>query len=134
MRTVICYGKLTAGLDSRRSTIIDGPGFYKANEMMIELKKTDKYISVSSRSEKFDKIINALINMVIHYWYSLTQFQREVVRLYQREKNQTKVAKLLNRTQQQIQNTLTKCKWEMINDAEESISELFQIIDHPINR
>ena len=38
-RSALVYGKLSAGLKTKRSTIIDGPAFYRVNEEMIQLKK-----------------------------------------------------------------------------------------------
>lgn len=37
IRSVIIYDELKAGLEKRRSTVIDGPAFYRGNHMMVEL-------------------------------------------------------------------------------------------------
>lgn len=61
MRTVVLNNKLTAGLESRRSTVIDGPAFYEANDLMSEIKKRNMYFSIRTGVEDLDKIIEFFI-------------------------------------------------------------------------
>lgn len=129
LRSVIVYDELTAGLDTRRSTVIDGPAFYRGNRMMIKLKKTQKTFALRSRHKELDEATEALVNFLLWRWNNLTKLQRQIVQLYQQERNQSRVAKMLNRKQQQVQNTLEACKWQIIDDAENAVRYLFQFID-----
>ena len=128
-RTVVYYDELTAGLDTHRSTIIDGPAFRNGNEKMLGLKKTQRYFALFTGLSDFDAAIEALINFLLWRWNDLTELQRQIVARYQRLQNQQKVAAQLGRTQQQIQDTLTRCKWEIIDYAEKATRELLVRID-----
>lgn len=129
-RSVLVYGDLTAGLDSRRSSVIDGPAFYRANEIMQALKKTQKTFALATGQEKLDGPTGALVNLLQWRWNQMTDLQRRIVRLYKQEKNQSRVGDKLGRTQQQISHALNATKWELIDTAEAAIRQLFQLIDH----
>jgi hypothetical protein len=129
-RSVIIFDKLDAGIPSKRSTVMDGPAFYRADQTMKQLKKTQKMCALRSGEAELDMAAEALINFLLWRWSDLTPLQRRIVRLYQREGNQSQVAEILDRTQQQIQNTLDVCKWEIIDEAEKAVRSLLQIIDH----
>jgi hypothetical protein len=118
VRSVVVFGKLSAGLETRRSTIIDGPAFYRADESMRRLKKTAQWVSFSTRHVELDRIIETLINLILMKWYSFTPLQRTIIRAYQKDRNQIKVANRLHKKQQQIQNTLMKCGWEILDQSE----------------
>jgi len=49
-RLVFCFGELTAGLEARRSTIIDGSVFYRARQMMLQLKRTTRFVALELRA------------------------------------------------------------------------------------
>ena len=129
-RSVVVFDELDAGVRSRRSTVIDGPAFRRADQMMKRLKKTQKRFSLSSGEKELDGAAEALVNFLLWRWASLTVLQRQIIRLYQQEQKQSRVAEILNRKQQQIQNTLDVCKWQIIDEAEKAVRGLFQVIDH----
>jgi SatD family (SatD) len=129
IRSVAVFDRLSAGLNTRRSTIIDGPAFYTADKLMRRLKKTDKHVLFSTGQNDQDIIVESLMNLTLMKWYDLTGLQRTIIRLYQEERNQTKVAELLHKKQQQIQNTLSQCKWEILDQSEALIHNLCRKID-----
>ena len=96
---------------------------------MLTIKKLNKYFAISSYRKDCDTTLESFFNLYLKDWYQLSELQKKIIRLYQKEVNQVEVAKILERTQQQIQNTLMKCKWAIINDAEFAISEYFQNLD-----
>ncbi len=96
-RSVIVYDELTAGLGTKRSTIIDGRAFSRGNEIMMKLKKTQKTFALATGSKELDEVAGALVNLLLWRWNALTGLQRRIVRTYQQERNQTKVANILNR-------------------------------------
>jgi hypothetical protein len=124
VRSVVVFGELSAGLETRRSTIIDGPAFYRADESMRRLKKTALWVSFSTRHGELDRVIEILINLILMKWYSFTHLQRTIIRAYQKDRNQIRVANRLHKKQQQIQNTLTKCGWEIFDQSESLIRSL----------
>jgi hypothetical protein len=128
-RSVVVFDELDAGVHTRRSTVIDGPAFHRADQMMKRLKKTQKRFALSSGEKELDAAAEALVNFLLWRWTSLTTLQRKIVRLYQQGQKQSKVAEILNRKQQQIQNTLDVCKWQIIDEAEKALRRLLQVID-----
>ncbi len=128
-RSVLIYDDLTAGLDTRRSAVIDGPGFYQAHERMSQLKKSKKTFSLLSGQSELDEAAEVLVNLLQWRWNEMTKLQRRIVRLYQEEKNQQKVAELLGKSQQQISHSLIATKWELINSSEGAIRHLLELID-----
>jgi hypothetical protein len=134
IRSVIAYDELKAGLETKRSTVIDGPAFYRGNRMMLELKKTQRTFALDTQQEKMDEAIDSLMNLLLWQWNNFSDLQQKIIRLYQQEKNQWKVAKMIDRTQQQVHKTLTSCKWEIIDNAEKTIMDMFRFIDEANSR
>ncbi len=128
VRAVLVLDRLSAGLETRRSTIIDGPAFYRADQVMEELKKTQKRFALAGAGDLLDEATAALMNFLLWRWQDLTELQRKIVRLYQQEKNQTRVADLLGRKQQQVQSSLDACRWEIIDGAEAAVRKLFRAV------
>jgi len=129
IRTVIVYDELNAGLKSHRSSVIDGPAFYKANKLMQNLKKTQKTFTLKTSGNDRDRMIESLINLLLWQWDNFTDKQKRIIRLYQKYRNQKKVAEKIQRTQQQVQSTLETCRWELVNNAESTLREMFKSID-----
>jgi hypothetical protein len=128
-RSVLVYDELTAGLETRRSSVIDGPAFYKAQDKMAALKRTRNTFSLASGQAEFDEAAEVLVNLLQWRWNEMTELQRQIVRNYQDVRNQQKVAELLGRSQQQISHTLIATKWELINSSEGAIRHMLQLID-----
>lgn len=127
-RMVLCYGALTAGLETHRSTIIDGSAFYQARQMMQQLKHTQRFMSISTRAGHVDPVLQSMMNTLLWQWNSFTALQQQVVSLYLLHRNQKTVAEQLGRSQQQIQNTLRCCGWEIIEEAERQVKHLLMIL------
>ncbi|MDY7094789.1 MAG: SatD family protein [Acidobacteriota bacterium] len=128
-RSVLVYDDLTAGLETRRSSVIDGPAFYKAQDKMSALKRTRNTFSLASGQAEFDEAAEVLVNLLQWRWNEMTELQRQIVRNYQDVRNQQKVAEMLGRSQQQISHTLIATKWELINSSEGAIRHMLQLID-----
>jgi hypothetical protein len=128
-RSVLVYDELTAGLETRRSSIIDGPAFYRSHEKLANLKKTKKTFALSSGQAELDEAAEVLVNLLQWRWNEMTDLQRQIVRHYQQEKNQLRVAELLGRSQQQISHSLIATKWELISSSEGAIRHLLELID-----
>ena len=128
-RSALVYDELTAGLETRRAGVIDGPAFYRARELMGQLKKSKKTFCLGTDQPEQDEAAEVLVNLLQWRWNEMTDLQRQIVRLYQYEKNQLRVAELLNRSQQQISHSLIATKWELINSSEGAIRHLLELID-----
>lgn len=125
-RVVIVYGTLTTGLASRRSTEIDGPAFYAADETMRQLKKTLQRFRLSTGQQMYDEAITSLVNLLIIQRERMTKFQRRVYSLYDEGKSQRALARLLKRTQQQVSQALRAAHYDVQKDSELSIRLLIR--------
>jgi len=128
-RSVLVFDELTAGLDTRRSSVIDGPAFYRADDMMRALKKTQRTFALCSGDEELDGPTEALVNLLQWRWAEMTDLQRRIVRLYQQERNQSRVGQKLGRSQQQISYALNATKWELVDAAESAVRHLFRLLE-----
>ena len=134
IRTVIVFDELNAGLDSKRSSVIDGPAFHSGNSLMLDVKKMQKTFALKTGEKDWDSAIESLMNMLLWQWDNFTVLQKKIIRLYQKEKNQRRVAEKIKRTQQQVQTTLETCKWELIDSAELTLRDMFRIVDMNIKK
>ena len=126
LRYVIRRGELTAGLESGRSTVIDGPAFWRAGEAMEELKKTELPILIEWPNETAAALATSLFAFRILHTRGLTELQRKILRLYRELRNQTRVAERIGRTQQQVQKTLVACHQELMDHSERSLREVLR--------
>jgi len=128
-RAVMEYNVLSAGLDTKRSAIIDGPAFYNANKTLLGIKNTQKYFNFNSGRQELDDAVSALMNVILWRLNDLTSSQRDILRLYQKERHQKKVAQILKISQQYIQKTLDRCKWQIFDGSEAALQTLLSVID-----
>lgn len=128
-RAVVVFDELNAGIETRRSTIMDGPAFYKADALMARLKKTQKWVAFDTGQQELEETAATVMNLVLMQWYQLTGLQRTIIRTYQDLKNQTLAAERLRKKQQQIQNTLMQSRWEIIDGSESLLRSLCARID-----
>jgi|GEM_PF-1082810 hypothetical protein len=128
-RSALVFDELTAGLETARSGIIDGPAFYVAHEQMSVLKRTKRTFCLASGQSELDEAAEVLVNLLQWRWNEMTDLQRKIVRLYQKERNQLKVGEMLGRSQQQVSHSLIATKWELINSSEAAIRHLLELID-----
>jgi hypothetical protein len=131
-RTVVAYGELNAGLQSKQSSIIDGPAFQHADSMMQSLKKSSMTFAMDTGHKEWDRIAQVALNLLLWHWNGFTPLQQKIIRLYQIFRNQNRVAKEINRSQQQVQAALETCRWELIEEAEKSIRNTLTIIDEKV--
>lgn len=131
-RTVAAYGKLNAGLESKQSSVIDGPAFQHADSMMHTLKKKLMTFAIDTGLKDWDRIIQAALNLLLWQWNGFTPLQQRIVRLYQKHRNQKKAAEEINRSQQQVQAALESCRWELIDEAENSVSDAFRVMEKTV--
>lgn len=123
-RMVITYNVLTAGLGSKRSTEIDGPGFYEADTLMHKLKKSHKLFAIGTDNPVLDSAISSIINLVLLRWEEMTPFQRKVIHLYAQGIKQDDIANVVKRTQQQVSQVVRAVSYDILREAEESLKAL----------
>lgn len=129
LRAVLKHGELVAGLDTHRASIIDGPAFHVADELMEKLKRTAKLSLFDTGFPTLDQPINALGNLLLTQLSDLTELQRTVLRQYQLKQQQKAVADALDRSQQQVSTTLQAIRWQVIDEAEAAMRTLLAEVD-----
>ncbi|MBI5214882.1 MAG: hypothetical protein HY960_03955 [Ignavibacteriae bacterium] len=126
-RCVVVRETLTAGLASRRSPEMDGPGFYLADETLQKLKKTKKLFQMRIPSaETYETVLTGLINLLLFRKEQLTNFQLQVLELYKRNATQTEIAKKLKRTPQQVSIALKAVPQDIVLEGEIAVGMLLQ--------
>lgn len=126
LRAVLKFGELVAGLETGHATIIDGPAFHRADELMESLKGSPQLLLIETELPTLDRTLNALGNLLLTQLTDLTKLQRDILRLYQAERLQKAVGKTLGRSQQQISTTLQAIRWQVIDNAETEMRSLLE--------
>lgn len=129
LRAVLEYGNLVAGLDTRRASIIDGPAFNKADQQMESLKGSARLCHFATGLPAVDPSLNAVGNLLLDRLTDLTELQRRILRQYQAKRQQKAVGRIVARSQQQVSTTLQAIRWELIDDAEETMRGLLSEVD-----
>lgn len=129
LRAVLKYGELVAGLETRRAAIIDGPAFAAADQQMESLKGSARLCRFDTGRPTLDQALNGLGNLLLAQLTDLTELQRTILRRYQAMRQQKAVASSLGRSQQQVSNTLQAIRWEVIDDAEETMRSLLAEVE-----
>lgn len=122
MRFVLVFDYLDTALDTRDAARMDGPAFYKASEVMEELKKTNLMFDMVVGDTVIDTAISNQINLILLLKKDWTERQHQIVQDYEKTGNQYETAKNLNITQQSISKTLSRLMWSEIKIIEEKLN------------
>ncbi|MBI3193442.1 MAG: hypothetical protein HYZ34_03120 [Ignavibacteriae bacterium] len=134
-RCTIAYGTLTAGITSKRSTVMDGPGFYLADETLKKLKKTYKQFQINiPQHEVTASVISGLANLLFSRIEGLTIFQLRVVALSRQGLSQSEIAKNLRRTPQQVSTALRAIPYDVFFEGEHAIRILFKQLQATLSK
>jgi hypothetical protein len=131
-RWVIVYDEITEGLSTKSSAEAVGPAFIKSDNLMQRLKKTGLYFDIELGKKKWNEQLRGIINLIFWRLYKLSSLQLKILRKYQSTNRQQDVAKLLGKSQQQIQKSLKAIGWEIINVSEKSIDCIIQEINQKL--
>ena len=126
-RWVVVYGDISEGLESGSSAEMIGPGFVRADSTMKTLKKEGLTFYCETNS-KLSEEISGIINLFLTALNDLTPFQLQALRHYKEGKTQTEVASELDKTQQQVQQTLQAINWKKFDRAESAIRSYLERI------
>lgn len=122
MRFVLVFDYLDTALDTRDSAKMDGPAFYKASEVMGELKRSNLMFDMLVGDKIIDTAITNQINLILMLKKDWTERQHQIVQDYEKTGNQYETAKNLNITQQSISKTLSRLMWSEIKIIEEKLN------------
>ncbi len=124
VRFVLALDYVDTALETLDVARMDGPAFHKASGMMARLKKTKMMFDLSVDDEVIDAAVAGQINSILLLKRNWSPKQHQVVREYERTKNQCEAAKNLGITQQAVSKTLNRSKWKEIRNIEEKLERL----------
>ena len=119
MRFTAARGPVTTGADTGDVSLMDGPAFHRAEELMVRQKRSGLYIfTFHSGADLLDEGVTLLANFVIDARLSWSARQRQMVEMYEKKQSQEKVARSLGVTQQTVSLTLRRARYFLVKAAE----------------
>lgn len=129
MRFVLVNGVIDTGINSAKISMMDGPAFHKASNLMSYLKKEKMIFKMDTGNKKIDILITNNINLIQILKSTWSHKKLEIVSEYGKLKDQKKVAHKLELPQQTISYHITSSKWKEIKLIEASLKEVLKEID-----
>ncbi|MBI3189054.1 MAG: hypothetical protein HYZ33_00235 [Ignavibacteriales bacterium] len=133
-RFAVSYNTLTAGITSRKSSEMDGPAFYIADEVMNKMKKTQKVFQLNTGNDTLDFPITSLVNMLLFRREQCTDFQRNVADMYRKGLKQNEIANKLKRSQQQVSQAMRALPADIYFESEENVSFLLKSLHSQLKK
>jgi len=119
LRFVVVKGELSAGLRTKDASLIDGPAFHTAEKEMERQKSKNIYLLVfRGNNDSLDGAISLIGTFLMKERLAWTTRQREIVKLYDREKSQKRVAEILGISQQSVSVALERAHYYLVKEAE----------------
>lgn len=126
MRCALVFDYVDTALESKDVSKMDGPAFHKAAQAVNDLKKTALLFSLFSADEILDRALQGEINLMLFIRDERTLKQRQIIKEYERLKNQQDVAKKLGISQQYVSLVLSHSQWKMLKDLEDELNMSLQ--------
>lgn len=128
MRFVLVKGVIDTGITSKKISMMDGPAFHKASNLMSYLKKEKMIFKMDTGNKKIDILITNNINLIQILKSTWSHKKLEIVSEYGKLKDQKKVARKLELPQQTISYHITSSKWKEIKLIETNLKEVLKEI------
>jgi predicted DNA-binding protein YlxM (UPF0122 family) len=122
LRFVLVLDYIDTALKTRNVTKMDGSAFHRASDMLHRLKSSKLIFDMSVGDTIIDAAIAGQINLILLLKRNWSARQRQVVREYERTKNQSIVAENLGITQQAVSKIINRSMWKEIKKIEENLS------------
>jgi predicted DNA-binding protein YlxM (UPF0122 family) len=122
MRFVLVFDYIDTALETMDVAKMDGPAFHKASDLMHALKKSKLMFDMSVSDKVVDTAIAGQINLILLLKKSWSAKQHQIVKEYEKTKNQYEVAKNLGITQQAVSKTINRSMWKEIKSIEENLN------------
>jgi len=122
MRFVLVFDYIDTALETKDIAKMDGPAFHKASDLMHTLKKSKLMFDMSVGDKVVDTTISGQINLILLLKRNWSVKQHQIVKEYERTKNQYEAAKNLGITQQAVSKTLKRSMWKELKSIEENLN------------
>lgn len=125
-RFAIVEDAIDVGLRSKDANRMDGAAFHRAADMIVDLKKTSRLMAFYLQPP-LSEHASILSQLATLYWViamDRTAQQNEVIRLYRNAKNQERVARKLEKTQQAVSALLRTASWKHLLSTETLVTDI----------
>ncbi|MDL1969985.1 MAG: SatD family protein [Candidatus Desulfofervidaceae bacterium] len=122
IRFVLVWDYVDLISDTTDISKMDGIAFHKASEMLNKLKETKFLFDMCVTDEIIDMAITGQVNLISFIKRNWSPRQYQVIKAYEKIKNQQKVAERLGITQQAVSKILGYSGWKEISTVEESLN------------
>ena len=126
MRWALVYDFVDTALDSGDVSKMDGPAFHRSSQSILQLKKTERLMSLSVEDEILDRVLTGEINLLLLFRHEISPRQRKIIKEYELVKNQMEVAERFGISQQSVSLALRRSRWKMIKDLEDELNHSLQ--------
>ena len=120
VRVVISAGELDQSRISNNINELDGKVFWKASKAIDELKKSKRYFRFEL-DDAYNDIISSLADMIVEIKVGWTKRELEIIKQYDKFRNQKQTAKELKISQQSVSDGLRRAKYKLIREVEQSL-------------
>lgn len=127
VRFVLVKGIIDTGLDQREISRMDGPVFHEAAGMIKELKKEKLLFKISTRDEIFDKLVAGNINLIYLIENKWSPKKIEIIKKYEKSRDQKEVAGKLGMKQQDISYHIQSTNWREIQKIKEDLQRVIKL-------
>jgi len=109
----------------KKTTEMDGSAFHRSREALEHAKKEKAEIVIKSHNKEKDKLLNAMINLILHIRKKWTERQSQIIGYLESHMNvtQTEVAKHFSTSKQAISKIVKTTGWRKIHESEKIVDE-----------
>lgn len=126
MRFVLVFDYIDTAVESREVSMMDGPAFHRASDLMKDLKGSRLMFSVFIEDEMMDKIVSGEINLLFLLKKGWSPSQHSILSEYRKTETQKIVAEALGITQQAVSKALNRSMWKEISSIEDDLNYVLQ--------
>ena len=125
-RFSIVYDEIDMLTNNFDISIMGGPAFIKASKLIMNMKDSNDLFKMEISNSLIDDAIGGQISLLLLLKNEWTPREREIIKHYQKVKNQNKTAMYYSITQQAVSKTLKRTMWKLIVDREKRLNEIIE--------
>ena len=114
-------------LNQREISRMDGPAFHEASNLMIQLKAEKLIFNMDTGDLIFDKLVTNNINLIYLIEKKWSSKKFNIIKEYEKTKDQKKVAEKFHVKQQDVSYHLNSTNWPEIKNIEKNLKFVIQL-------
>ena len=127
MRFVLVKGKIDTGLNQREISRMDGPAFHKASSLMDMLKDEKLIFKMDTCDHIFDKLVTNNINLIYLIENKWSSKKINIIRAYEKIKDQRRVAEKYGVKQQDVSYHLNSSNYLEIRNIKTDLDSVIKL-------